>query len=309
MRRKRSDSLGGWIKGGVGAIVVAGIAAAWSYSQPLPRDEQTLCLKTAGAELKSAHSIVVVDKTDKWSPAQGSRLRHLILSVRDQLAVNARLSIFVFSDHMERGFGPVFSLCNPGRATDTNFWISNPRRWERRFVESFGKPLDQILDDLSAATEGPVSPILEILVDLTNREELLTGGVPRQIIIVSDMLENSDAYSFFPRRMRLPLQNTHPSTNVPTGGPYVPLQIVPNQTGSASPKPIVSRGFPNVNKLTPTYLEAMVQKKGGLRNLVKFQLEVYQIHGVYPETKLESARKFWDLIAAQYGVRVVWKVL
>jgi hypothetical protein len=69
-----------------------------------------------------------VDKTDKWNQAQAARLRNIVIRTRDQLDVNERMSIFVFSSTVELGFPPAFSRCNPGRGSDTTLLISNPKR-------------------------------------------------------------------------------------------------------------------------------------------------------------------------------------
>ena len=52
----------------------------------------------------------------------------------------------------------MFSLCNPGRASDTNILTNNPRRWEKKFNESFGRPLDEKIDQLTKPAQGDTSP-------------------------------------------------------------------------------------------------------------------------------------------------------
>jgi hypothetical protein len=295
-------------------FVIMVIGGAAVYSQPTPRDEHTLCLKSEGSRAgnpsEAADYILIIDKTDKWNNAQSARLHNLIIGMKDQLGINERLSIFVFQSVAQQGFPPVFSLCNPGRGSDTTFWISNPRRWERRFQESFGKPLDDIIAELTTASASQLSPILEVLIDLTNREELSSGVVPRRIVLVSDMLQNSDVYTFFPKPVVVP--NTSPTppspTDAPMGGPLIlvpPNRLLQGKTNTQTGQ---LRTIPP-QKLTPKNIETIVEQKGGLAHLNKFRVEVYQIRGVYPETKLAAARQFWDQIANQYGTKIEWKVL
>lgn len=190
------------VLGVLGIAMLAGIPIVGQYMQPAPRDEESLCLVPARGQLSAepAHHVLVLDKTDPWNAEQGGRLRTLVIRMRDQLDVNERLSIFVFDGAVQAGVAPVFSLCNPGRGSDTTILWSNPRRWETRFQDQFGTPLNAILDDLAQANEGPVSPILELLIDLTNREELNLPSGLKRIVLVSDMLQNSDAYSMFNRQ-------------------------------------------------------------------------------------------------------------
>src|SRR5712692_7447409 len=198
-RRRKSNKIG-WLCAAGAVFLLGGGAAAWVYSQPVPRDDESFCPKVTDGVgtiiAEAAHHILVIDKTDKWTAPQEVRLRNVVLSMRDHLGLNERLTIFVFADTVKQGFPYVFSHCNPGRGSDTNIWTSNPRKWEQKFHAKFGQPLDDIMADLIKATEGPRSPILEVLIDLTNREELTRRDLPRRIVLVSDMLQNSDAYSF-----------------------------------------------------------------------------------------------------------------
>jgi hypothetical protein len=316
--RYRKRGLRAGIRNGLLAIcVVAGVGIAAIVSQPVARDESSLCLKpqpgAGDVSTETAHHLLIIDKTDKWNGAQEARLRKLITTMRDQLGINERLSIFVFSTFPEPGFPPRFSLCNPGRASDTNLWISNPRRWEKRYMESFGRPLDDIIADLTSASEGPVSPILEILIDITNREEFYSRHIPKRVVVVSDMLQNSDMYTFFPKRILIPQSPPRPAPGTPVGGPFEPMPLTPpsvsrndaSKTGAPAPK----YRIPEPRKLSPKDAENMVERKGGLQYLREFRVEVYQIRGKYPEEKLAAARQFWELIANQYGAKIEWKVL
>src|SRR5690349_1478155 len=117
-RRRSSDKIG--FLCGAGAICLVGLgAAAWVYSQPVPRDEESFCPKASdgvGTTIaETAHHILIIDKTDKWTGPQEARLRNVVLAIRDHLGLNERLTIFVFADTVQQGFPFVFSHCNPGR--------------------------------------------------------------------------------------------------------------------------------------------------------------------------------------------------
>jgi hypothetical protein len=232
--------------------------------------------------------------------------------MRDQLGVNERFSIFMFSDSVALGFPPVFSLCNPGRGSDTNFVTSNPRKWEKKFVAKFGKPLDDILADLTSAAEGPHSPILEILIDITNRGELTNTDISRRLVLVSDMLQNSAAHTLFPKRIPIPQAPPRPPQGGPMGGPFVPMPVSPSGANKTNPsRPAAQPKFrlQEPRKLTAKEAENLVDRMGGLSHLNRFRIEVYQIRGKYGDDKLATARQFWDLITNQYGAKIDWKVL
>jgi hypothetical protein len=224
--------------------------------------------------------------------------------------VNERLSIFVFENKVAEGFPAKFSRCNPGRGSDTTIITSNPRRWEKKFNKSFGKPLDEIIAELIMPQEGSSSPILEILIDITNRDELNIRDIPRRIAIVSDMLQNSDAYTFFPKPIAIRVPAPTPPPAQP--GPVSPFSAPPAQQPTPPTRPPITQyKTPPIKKLTPKEVEAMVERKGGLPHLKDFQpIVVHQIHGgKYTEEKLLMARQFWEAIATQYGARIEWKRL
>jgi hypothetical protein len=135
------------------------------------------------------------------------------------------------------------------------------------------------------------------------------GNIPRRIVIVSDMLQNSDAYTSFPRQVAIrdPVPNPPPASPPSgAGGPF----IAPPAHPLPPLRPTVRYRTPPVKKLTPAEVEAMVERKGGLPRLKDFKpIVVHQIHGKYAEEKLQQARQFWDPIATQYGARIEWRRL
>ena len=164
-----------------------------TLTKPPQRDPATLCID----DLPPKHSILIVDKTDPWSNAETARLRDLILSIRDTIEKDAKLSIFVFNGSFELGMAPVFSLCSPGRGEETNWLWGNPRRDHKRFGDMFGQPLTVLLDELTTPSRGDVSPILEIIADIMNREEMSPKVTERRLILVSDMVQNTVGLSFY----------------------------------------------------------------------------------------------------------------
>jgi hypothetical protein len=127
------------------------------------------------------------------------------------------------------------------------------------------------------------------------------------------MIQNSKIYTLFPSATVAPNERvpsaSHPAGGV--GGPFVPIPLTPPSVAGSPPLKSVplKPKFVEPHKLKPDELVKLVESKGGLGNLRKFQIEIYQIRGLYPETRLTSAREFWDLLANQYGSRIEWKVL
>lgn len=178
------------------ATVLAGLSLAGFFAAPsllagLPRDAETLCPKTGPV----GHTLVLVDKTDPWSPVQSDRLKRLVKQVGETLPADRLLSIYVFNDVFEPNFPPLIALCNPGRTVSE--LIGNPRRDYVRWVEKFGRPLDDALAVLAQPAKGNQSPIVEAIGDVLARRENRVATGNRTLMLVSDMLQNSNQFTVF----------------------------------------------------------------------------------------------------------------
>lgn len=178
------------------ASVLAGVALVGFFAAPSllkgpPRDQETLCQKTGPV----GHTLVLVDKSDPWSEVQAGRLKTLVKQIGEELPAERMLSIYVFNDSFEPGFPALISLCNPGRTASE--LIGNPRREYLRWVEKFGRPLDEALTVLTQPAKGNQSPIAEAVGDVVSRRENRVASGERNLVLVSDMLQNSGQFSMF----------------------------------------------------------------------------------------------------------------
>jgi len=172
-------------------LIVAAVLGAISYAafvlQPPDYDEQTLCL----AGVKPAHTVLVIDKTDLYSEGQREQIYNLVLSARDRLEIGERLSLYEL-DERGRLRDSRFSLCNPGQGSQINPLYRNPARVQARFEQQFEAPLREVLTDLVEPKEAPASPILEALARLALEDSFDLATPGRRVILVSDMLQNSN---------------------------------------------------------------------------------------------------------------------
>lgn len=177
-------------------IAVAGVLGAISYAalvlQPAEYDPATLCLVGE----KPAHAVMVIDKTDLYTPEQTERIRRRVLDARDRLAIGQRLSLYELDQRGELE-ETQFSLCNPGRGEQINPLYRNPARVEARYQALFEDPLQDVLGDLVEPKNAPASPIIEALARLATEEAFDPSTPGRDIILVSDMLQNSALFSVY----------------------------------------------------------------------------------------------------------------
>jgi len=172
--------------------VLGGIFASQYYFNPEERDAR-MCPVSG----PSGVDIVVIDKSDEWNESQKIRLRNAIVDIQSAIERDRLLEIFVFSDLVEVGFQPMFSNCSPGRGSETNEFIDNPRMRQQAFDQGFERPLAEILTQLAEPDSGSSSPILEVLSDISSRVEYRGIDGDRRIVVISDMIQNSEALSLF----------------------------------------------------------------------------------------------------------------
>ncbi|MEE2527232.1 hypothetical protein V0U79_12740 [Hyphobacterium sp. HN65] len=180
-------------------IVVAGVIAAVSYFainlRPAEYDADTLCI----AGVIPPHRVVIIDKTDRYSAQQAIAIEQIILTERDNMAIGERLSLFELDESGRLADTNEFSLCNPGSGDQVNPLYRNPERIQARYESLFDAPLQRALADLVVPKDAPQSPILEALAALTQNETMAQTVPGRRMVLVSDMLQNSDIFTVYGR--------------------------------------------------------------------------------------------------------------
>jgi len=187
------------ILGFLNILIVLGILGGISYLalvlQPEEYDPDTLCL----AGDTPPHVGIVIDKTDLYSPEQAARIEALVLENRDRLQISERMTLFELDARGELVNTDEFSLCNPGRGDQINPLYRNPQRVEARYQALFEGPLQAALSDLVEPKESPSSPIIESLARLAVTENFDPETPGRRIVLVSDMLQNSQLFTVYGR--------------------------------------------------------------------------------------------------------------
>lgn len=180
-------------------IIVAGVIAAVSYFainlRPAEYDADTLCI----AGVIPPHRVVIIDKTDRYSAQQAAAIERIILTERDNMAIGERLSLFELDASGRLADTNEFSLCNPGSGDQVNPLYRNPERIQARYESLFDAPLQRALADLVVPKDAPQSPILEALAALTQNETMGQTVPGRRIVLVSDMLQNSEIFTVYGR--------------------------------------------------------------------------------------------------------------
>lgn len=172
------------------SVVFALVLSGESY------DPETFCRDEV-----SAHTIVVLDKTDSLSISQQRYVTDYINKEKNKLDTFEKFSIFTLTENIHMEANPVFSKCNPGSGKDANQLYQNPKKIQLRFDEFFSKPLKENMENILSENTGSKSPIFEMIRELSLRDDFGNGIEKRTLIIISDLMHHTSEYSHYKNRI------------------------------------------------------------------------------------------------------------
>ena len=175
-------------------VVVGGIGyAAFSLVGKSRIDEATLC-HTGGALNVTA---ILLDLTDPLTKTQHDRLKVVLQDEVRLSSTDTMISFGVVSEDSDN-WGVRFAKCKPATGENANALYENPRLISERYNKEFTQPMQAKLSDAISGQSENQSPIMEALQSLISQTPDFTQAKgQRKIIVVSDMLQHSDAISFY----------------------------------------------------------------------------------------------------------------
>ena len=193
-RRRRRQQRQAMINFAMVIAIIAGVIYIAYTVRPAPFDEDTLCLVS---ETLPPHTAIIIDKTDEYSETQADLIAAVIRRTRERLEVGERITLFELDAKGQFDPRGELSMCNPGRGDQVNPMFRNPKQMEDRYEELFAKPMEVVLADLVVPKEAPNSPIMEALARLAQTEAFSDRAPRRRVVLISDMLQNSDVFSAY----------------------------------------------------------------------------------------------------------------
>jgi hypothetical protein len=185
-------------------------------------DPETFCQDEV-----SAHTIVVLDKTDSLSSNQQQFVLNYINNEKAKLKTFEKFSIFAFTENTYTNPDPVFSKCNPGTGKDANQLYQNPKKMQIRFDEFFSKPLKENMSNILSDNTGSRSPIFEMVRELSFQNDFGDDVQQRTLIIISDMMHHTSEYSHYKNRIDYKYFSEKPyAYEVSTSLNFVNIKIV-----------------------------------------------------------------------------------
>lgn len=196
--KKPSAALGNtpYILGALVALGLLGGAIFWKSrtEAEMAVNSETLCPTATGPVAETA---ILFDLTDPLTAAQSDQLvQYMELEFADA-RVGTQFTMGVVSEN-SADWGATAPLCKPRSGKDVSSLTQNIAMVKQRYDERFLAPLDANLKRMISASGANSSPIMESLQALiAGTPGFLTFSGQRKLILVSDLLQHSEAMSFY----------------------------------------------------------------------------------------------------------------
>lgn len=168
-------------------FVLGGLAATSFLLRAPPTDAETLCRTDTPL---SAHTLILVDATDRLEARHRRKLRAVLAQERARLSQYDRLTLMRLNVRRPQEPTILFSKCLPRPPEQTNPLFENARLVQQRWDEDFAHALDSALR--SAGSSGPAraSPIVAGLRAVAADPDFGSDIPQRRLVLMSDLLEH-----------------------------------------------------------------------------------------------------------------------
>lgn len=168
-------------------------------NKQLAYDTETLCPSNITSPKYVA---LVFDKSDAYNKIQQQFLRRFFDDFKANLLPGTRISIYVIDAHNNKEIAPDFVVCVPRTGDDANALYENPKLIRQRWHERFEQPLDLAINGFMQPAQADFSPIMEVFQTISlSAFPLGSETVPKQIILISDMLQHTPEWSHYRGQM------------------------------------------------------------------------------------------------------------
>lgn len=154
-----------------------------------------LCVEKQAAP---SHTLILIDQSTQFTTEQVAQVRAVVERERNLLPRHARLTLLYLTPETDqKRFTDVLSLCSPGTREDVNMLYEDPEYVQRKWDNSFAKPMEEKLQILLQPARSDLSLIVDAIRAIALREDFRANQAARRLVILSDMKENSHVINFY----------------------------------------------------------------------------------------------------------------
>lgn len=179
---------------GVMVLSVVGLFSVAAFNAAPALDPENECRMDRN---DPAHTILLIDQSDPFSENDLAWVDELIDAEARALPRFGRLTVIL--PNSAQPFDPktLYAHCSPGSVEDANPILQNPRMIDDTWREHFYKPLSETVEETLKTTNQPSSPLFEALYAVGDRADFQSNRNNRRLVIVSDLMQHSDGFSFY----------------------------------------------------------------------------------------------------------------
>lgn len=204
--------------------VLGSFTVAALFLRAPPTDPETLCRTDAPI---MAHTVVLVDSTDRLEPRHRRKLRAVMDQERARLGQYDRITLMRLNSRRPQEPVILFSKCLPQPPERANPLFQNARMARENWDAEFATALDAALRSAQSGGPGHASPIVTSLRAVAADPSFGAEIPHRRLVVVSDMLEHDpNGFSLYVSGADYPRWRAHSPTE-PPDLTRVDLRIVP----------------------------------------------------------------------------------
>ncbi len=199
--RARSQGNATGIALGVALMLVsvsafAGLSYLYLTKEKIPRlDASSLC----PIDGPKGITVVLIDTSDDLPRATKDEALIIVKNIVRSLPDYYRLDIKGLDIPGVKSRS-IFSKCNPGSGAGLSEWTASPELAKERWRKSFEQPAIAAIENSLSEVKANSSPIMAAIQDIAIQD--FTGAVatnvPKELVIISDMIESTGEYSQYP---------------------------------------------------------------------------------------------------------------
>lgn len=187
-RTVRGQNAIGALLSALALLILAGLSAAALFLRAPPVDPETLCRTDAPL---AAHTIVLVDSTDRLEPRHRRKMRAVLAQERARLTQFDRLTVVRLNARRPQEPVRLFSRCLPRRPDQSNPLFENTRMTQERWDNDFQAILDAATRSAQSGGSANASPILASLRAVAADPDFGPEVPVRRLVLISDLLEHA----------------------------------------------------------------------------------------------------------------------
>ncbi|MEY8199082.1 MAG: hypothetical protein RPS47_07570 [Colwellia sp.] len=144
---------------------------------------------------------ILFDATDQPSKNQVRVINDKLDDMLNVLDQGTLIRVFSISAHIGGLSSIEFEMCMPTLPSKTSDFTGNKLFAKRNYEDKFKIPLESAITSILTRPEQETSPIIEALHDYSQKNH--PKASTRQVIIFSDLLQNTSDYSVYSESKRL----------------------------------------------------------------------------------------------------------